>query len=172
MGMAWSSLSADTSPVESPFSWMRTRKPLKPRMTGRLEPGANVVAAMPGLAASASPSVAEGWLSSWPGVITVTATKVWSGEIGKGAPARSGAAGAGWAAAAGACAGAAGAWAAGGDGDGAWRRHENAGQLGLRLGIDGRAHARSNGRQQHNREHLRPGLAHCQSPSMLYYNID
>ena len=55
---------------------MRTRKPLKPRMTGRLAPGAKVVAAMPGLAANASPSVAEGWLSSWPGVATVTGTNV------------------------------------------------------------------------------------------------
>ena len=90
MGTAWSSLKADTSPVDSPFSWMLTRKPLKPRMTGRLAPGAKVVAAMPGLVANASPRVAEGWLSSWPGVAKVTGAKVWSGEISRGVPPTSG----------------------------------------------------------------------------------
>ena len=39
-----------------PFSLMPTRKPLKPRMMGRLAPGAKDVAARPGLVASASPS--------------------------------------------------------------------------------------------------------------------
>ena len=91
MGTAWSSLSADTSPVASPFSWMRTRNPLRPRMTGRLAPGANVVVAMPGCVASASPSAAPGRLSNCPGVITVTAAKPWSGEICSPVPARSGA---------------------------------------------------------------------------------
>ena len=81
---------------------MRTRKPLKPRMTGRLAPGANVVAAMPGREPSASPSVEEGWLSSCWGVTTVVDTKFWSGEICSPVPARSGAGAVCWGAVAGA----------------------------------------------------------------------
>jgi hypothetical protein len=56
-------------------------------MTGRLAPGAKVVAAMPGLVASASPSVAAGWLNNSAGVSTVTDTKVSSGEMFKDVPA-------------------------------------------------------------------------------------
>ena len=75
-----------------PFSWMRTRKPLRPRITGRLAPGANVVAAIPGRAASASPSVGRRLARAvGRGVTTVTATKPWSGDICRPVPARSGA---------------------------------------------------------------------------------
>ena len=54
---------------------------------GRLAPGANVVAEMPGCVPSASPSVAPGRLSSWSGVITVTGAKPWSGEMFRPVPA-------------------------------------------------------------------------------------
>ena len=81
-------------------------------MTGRLAPGANVVAEMPGRCASASPSVAEGWLSSCCGVTTVVETKFWSGEICSPVPAKSGAGGGVG------CAGAEGAWDGAGGRDG------------------------------------------------------
>ena len=124
---------------------MLTRKPLKPRMTGRLAPGANVVAAMPGLVANASPRVGEGWLSSWPGVTTVTGAKVWSGEISKGVPARSGTVGCGLRRPAAGGLGVAGA----GGATGAWRRHGDAGQLDLGLGIAGGSEACPHGQQRH-----------------------
>src|SRR5689334_3532159 len=88
---------------------MRTRKPLRPRITGRLAPGANVVAAMPGRSARLCPSVDDGWLRSWPGVTTVVDTKLWSGEMSSPVPAKSGAGGGAWGVAAGARAGADGA---------------------------------------------------------------
>ena len=50
------------SPVPTPSESMRTRSPLKPRMTGRLEPGPNEEDVMPGSHISVSPSA--GWILS------------------------------------------------------------------------------------------------------------
>ena len=47
----------------TPFSWVRTRNPPRPRITGRLAAGENDVWEMPGRVPSVSPSDAAPWLS-------------------------------------------------------------------------------------------------------------
>ena len=89
MGTAWSSLSAETSCEPMPFSCTRTRKLSKPRITGRLAPGAKVEPMMPGLVCSTSARLAPGVLTMSCRGTTVRAAKTSStmmpaGETGGG----------------------------------------------------------------------------------------